>query len=338
METETELEALLTRPSPALIQSLSSLRGDLAILGVAGKMGPTLAILARRALEAAGNPARVIGVSRFSSPAARTALEQAGVETVACDLLERRAVERLPDVANVIYMAGRKFGSTGSEELTWAMNTYAPALVAERYSSARVVAFSTGNVYSLTPVALGGATEEGPLGPVGEYAQSCLGRERVLTYFSQRNATPMTLLRLNYAVELRYGILLDIAHKVAAGAPIDLTMGSVNVIWQGDANSAALRSLALAASPPTVLNITGPETLSVRSAAVQLGELLGVEPRFEGSEAPTALLNNATRAHAALGYPSVPLATLLRWVAGWVRIGGPTLNKPTHYEQRDGRF
>ena len=338
VETEAELDALLSQPSPALVESLATLKGDLVILGVAGKMGPSLALLARRALDTAGNRARVIGVSRFSSAAVRAELEAAGVQTIACDLLERDSVERLPDAAQVIYMAGRKFGSTGSEEQTWAMNTYAPALVAERYRSARIVAFSTGNVYDLSPIAQGGATESSPTRPIGEYAQSCLGRERILQYFSRRNETPMLILRLNYAAELRYGILLDVAQKVAAGQPVDLTMGNVNVIWQGDANSIALRCLALASCPPEVLNVTGPETVSVRALAQRFGELLDTEPLLEGQEAPTALLSNAARAHAVLGYPGVPLNTILRWVAHWVAIGGPTLDKPTHYEQRDGKF
>ncbi len=338
IETEAELDDLLSTPSPDLIASLADLSGDIAILGVAGKMGPTLALLARRALDAAGNPARVYGVSRFSSPAARGALEAAGVQTLPCDLLDRDAVGRLPDAPYVIHMAGRKFGSTGSEELTWAMNAYVPAIVAERYRDARIVTFSTGNVYDLTPIAQGGARESDATRPIGEYAQSCLGRERILQYFSRRNGTPMTLLRLNYAVELRYGILLDIAQKIAAGQPVDLTMGNVNVIWQGDANATALRCLALAASPPDIINVTGPETVSVRGVAQRLGCLLDREPLLVGTEAPTALLSNAGRAHALFGYPSVSLETLLRWVAHWVTIGGPTLDKPTHYERRDGKF
>jgi dTDP-4-dehydrorhamnose reductase len=336
--TETALEELLSRPDPALVASLGRLEGDLLILGVAGKMGPTLARMARRALDAAGNPARVIGVSRFSSPGIREQLEAAGVQTLSADLLDRQAVAQLPDAPHVILMAGRKFGSTGGEPLTWAMNAYVPALVAERYRASRIVAFSTGNVYDLSPVSGGGSTETTPPHPIGEYAQSCLGRERILAHFAQQNGTPMTLMRLNYAVELRYGILLDVARQVFAGQPIDLTMGNANVIWQGDANRYALRCLELAANPPTILNVTGPEIISIRAIARQFGELFGVEPRFQGQEADTALLNNAARAHRLFGYPYVPLGTIVRWVAHWVSIGGATLDKPTHFQEREGKF
>lgn len=336
--TEEALEELLTRPDPALVESLGKLEGDLLILGVAGKMGPTLARLARRALDAAGNPARVIGVSRFSSAGIRERLEAAGVQTISADLLDRQVVAQLPDAPYVILMAGRKFGSTGGEPLTWAMNTYVPALVAERYCASRIVAFSTGNVYDLTPLSSGGPTEATPPHPIGEYAQSCLGRERILTYFSQQYGTPMTIMRLNYAVELRYGVLVDVAQQVRAGQPVDLTTGNANVIWQGDANSYALRCLELVASPPTILNVTGPEMVSIRAIAQRFGELFGVEPRFQGQEADTALLSNATRAHRLFGYPRVPLDTIVRWVAHWVAIGGPTLDKPTHYQEREGKF
>lgn len=336
--TEEALEELLSRPDPALGESLGKLKGDLLILGVAGKMGPTLARLARRALDATGNAARVIGVSRFSSAGVREQLEAAGVQTVSADLLDRQAVTQLPDAPYVVLMAGRKFGSTGGEPLTWAMNTYVPALVAERYRASRIVAFSTGNVYDLSPVSGGGSTEAIPPHPIGEYAQSCLGRERILAYFAQQYGTPMTIMRLNYAVELRYGVLLDVARQVFSDQPVDLATGNANVIWQGDANSYALRCLELAANPPTILNVTGPEMVSIRAIAHRFGELFGIEPRFQGQEADTALLSNAACAHRLFGYPRVPLDTIVRWVAHWVAIGGAMLDKPTHYQEREGRF
>jgi len=294
--------------------------------------------MARRALEEAGREAVVYGVSRFSQPGLREALEREGIRTIACDLLDREAVGRLPEAPNVIFMAGMKFGTTGAEATTWAQNVWLPSLVAERFRESRIVVFSSGNVYPLRPIAQGGATEATPPEPIGEYAQSVLGRERIFEYFSLRYGTPVLLFRLNYAVELRYGVVLDVAQRLWAGEPIDLTMGQVNVIWQGDANAYALRCLPLASSPPRILNVTGPETISIRYLAIRLGELLGKEPRFVGEEADTALLSNAALAHGLFGYPTVPLEVILRWVAHWVRIGGPTLNKPTHYEVRDGRF
>jgi nucleoside-diphosphate-sugar epimerase len=268
----------------------------------------------------------------------RDQLEQAGIQTIACDLLDAEAVQRLPDAPNVLFMAGMKFGTTGAEPLTWAMNTVAPAYVASRYRQSRIVVFSTGNVYPLVPVTGGGATEETPPEPIGEYAQSALGRERVFQYFSGRYGTPAVIYRLNYAVELRYGIILDVAQRVWAGEPVSLAMGCVNVIWQGDACAWALRCLPLAQSPPLVLNATGPETLSIRYLAGRLGDLMGKQPRFEGAEADTALLSNASKAHRLFGYPTVTVDTVIQWVAHWVMQGLPTLNKPTHYEVRDGRF
>lgn len=333
-----ELEERLSRPTPEVVQLFSELQGDLLVLGVAGKMGPTLARMARRAMDEAGNTARVIGVARFSQPEMRNQLEQAGIQTIACDLLDAEAVQRLPDAPNVVFMAGMKFGTTGAEPLTWAMNTVAPAYVASRYRQSRIVVFSTGNVYPLVPVTGCGATEETPPEPIGEYAQSALGRERVFQYFSGRYGTPAVIYRLNYAVELRYGIILDVAQKVWAGEPVSLAMGCVNVVWQGDACAWALRCLSLAQSPPLVLNATGPETLSIRYLAGRLGDLMGKQPRFEGAEADTALLSNASKAHRLFGYPAVTVDTVIQWVAHWVMQGLPTLNKPTHYEVRDGRF
>jgi nucleoside-diphosphate-sugar epimerase len=252
--------------------------------------------------------------------------------------MEREDLNRLPDAENVIFMAGRKFGSTGAESLTWAMNAHLPALVAERFRHARIVAFSSGNIYPLVPVSSGGSTEDSPTGPIGEYAESVLARERLFEHFSERHSTRVALLRLNYALDLRYGVLLDIGTKVYGRIPVDLRMGAANVIWQGDANSVCLRSFPLCQSPPYVLNVTGPETMSVRYAATQFGERFGIEPLFEGTESPSALLNNAGRCHKLFGYPSVSLLQLLDWTAHWIRIGGPTLNKPTHFETRDGQF
>lgn len=336
--SETELDDVLTEPTDAAVRSLAEVGGDLLILGVGGKMGPTLAWLARRAVESGGVYQRVIGVSRFSDPLVERRLRAAGVETIGCDLLEEGALDRLPDAPNVILIAGRKFGSTGTEDLTWAMNTYLPARVARRYRGSRLGVFSTGNLYALTPVTLGGASEEHPGEPIGEYAQSCLGRERMIEYFSRRDGTPAAIIRLNYAIDVRYGILLDVATCVARGEPIDLTVGNVYLIWQGDANCAVLRSLALCATPPVVLNLTGPETVSVGWLATRIATLLGREPIFQGSEASTALLSNAARAHALFGYPRVPLETMLRWTVEWVRQNGRNLGKPTHFEVRDGRF
>lgn len=308
------------------------------ILGVGGKMGPTLARLARRAIDHAGLHKRVIGVSRFSEVGLCETLQRAGVETVACDLLDDDALGRLPEAANIVYMAGMKFGATGREPQTWSMNTYLPGRVVQAQPQARYVVFSSGNVYPLTPVLHGGASEETPPAPVGEYAQSVLGRERVFQYWAEQRHTRGVLFRLNYAVEMRYGVLLDVAQKVWTRQPVDLSMGHANVIWQGDANAYALRALTLAADPPLILNITGPETVSIRSLALALGGLLGVEPVLVGQEQPEALLNNAQRAHALLGYPRVPLGRILPWVADWVRQEKPTLNKPTKFQVRDGRF
>lgn len=336
--SEQQLEDVLAEPSQADTRAMAEMLGDLVILGVGGKMGPSLAKRAKRACERAKYPKRIIGIARFSDPAVRQDLEAAGVETVSVDLLAPGALAMLPDAPNVLFMAARKFGSTGAEHLTWAMNTLLPALVADRYAASRIVAFSTGNVYPLVPVAQGGATEDMAPEPVGEYAQSALGRERVFQFFSERNRTPVTLLRLNYAIDLRYGVLLDIGQKVFERKPIDVTMGHVNVIWQGDANSVALRSFGLAQSPPTILNVTGPETVPVRWIARKFGERLGVEPIFEGAEAGTALLSNAARCHKLFGYPSVTIEQMVEWVADWIGMGGATLAKPTHFERRDGRF
>jgi nucleoside-diphosphate-sugar epimerase len=317
---------------------MREMQGDLLILGISGKMGPSLARRARRACEAAGVTRRILGVARFSTPGLREELERAGIETIATDLLEPGALEALPDAANVVFMAARKFGSTGAEYQTWAMNSYLPGLVADRYRDARIVAFSSGNVYPLTPVMEGGSTERSPVGPVGEYAMSALGRERIFEHQSREFGAPVTLLRLNYATELRYGVLYDIGIHVFQRQPVDLAMGNVNVIWQGDANSACLRAFRYAQSPPFVINLTGPETLSVRWAARRFGEHFGIEPRFEGSESSTALLNNAALAMRLFGYPTVSVDEMIEWIATWIGMGGRSLDKPTHFETRDGKF
>ncbi len=338
IKTEAQLESYLSEPTDEVIAALAALEGDVLILGVGGKMGPTLAKQAKRAIDCAGIAKSVIGVSRFSTRGVQENLQAAGIETIAADLLSEKSLQDLPDTQNVILMAGRKFGSTGNESLTWAMNGYMPGRVAEKFRNSRLAVFSTGNVYPLTPISHGGATENSRVAPIGEYAQSCLSRERICTYFSSEFGTPMAILRLNYAIDLRYGILLDIAEKVYAEEPISLEMGNVNVIWQGDANAVALRAFAHCQSPPLILNVTGPETVSVRYLASCFGIRFNKSPRFEGEEAETALLSNASRCHQLFGYPRVSLGEMIEWIAEWVRIGGTTLHKPTHFEVRDGKF
>jgi nucleoside-diphosphate-sugar epimerase len=336
--TVDRVEDLLSDPTPQAVEALSQLRGDLLVLGVAGKMGPTLARMAQRAFAAAGSRQRVIGVARFSDPAVQQRLERCGIQTVAADLLDEQAVARLPDAPNVMFMAGMKFGSTGNEPLTWAMNTHLPAVVCRRYRGSRIAAFSTGNVYGLCPLTGGGSVESDPLNPVGEYAMSCLGRERIFQHFSKTDGTPVSILRLNYACELRYGVLVDLAQKVWDNVPVDLRMGNFNVVWQGDANAMALASFATASTPAAILNIAGPETLSVRRVCQQFGQLMGRDVQFVGSEAPDALLNNGQLGHRLYGYPRVGAEQMILWVADWVMQGGPTLNKPTHFEARSGKF
>jgi nucleoside-diphosphate-sugar epimerase len=333
-----DLETRLSEPTPRLIEAFRRIEGDILVLGVGGKMGPTLARMAVRASQSAGTRRRVIGVARFSSPDLPARLNSWGVETIKCDLLDREGLRKLPDAPNVIFMAGMKFGCTGQESLTWAMNCLLPGLVCERFPRGRFVAFSTGNVYPLTPASGGGATEASPVGPIGEYAMSCLGRERVFEHFSRTLGLRAATLRLTYANEMRYGVLVDLARKVQEGRRVDLSMGHVNVIWQGDANAQALESLAHAASPPLVLNITGTEQLSVRRICEQYGEWLGSPPVFTGQEATDALLVNARLAHELLGPPCVTAMQLMRWAADWVARGGESLGKPTHFEVRDGKF
>lgn len=336
--SEVELEDLLSTPTPKTIAAVSRLEGDLLVLGAGGKMGPSLARLARRSIEAAGLSYRVICVSRWSSREVAEQLEAADIETIACDLLERDQLERLPDLPNVLYLAGFKFGSSSAPDYTWAMNCHLPAIVAERYRAARIVALSTGGVYPLVPLAEGGATEETPPAPIGEYAQSCLGRERMFQYMSRKHATHVVLIRLNYATDLRYGVLLDIAQKVAAGEPVELAVGYLNTIWQGDANAALLQAFELCASPPDVLNVTGPEIVSVCDAANRFAALLGQTAVFAGEESDLAFLGNASRSHTLFGQPLVSLATLIEWTAEWVKAGQQTLGKPTHFETVDGKY
>lgn len=335
ISTVAELEERLSSPSEADRAAMHHMRGDLLLLGVGGKMGPTLAMRAQRA---AVPGQKVIAVARWSEPGLRERLEADGIECIQADLLDTTQLAALPDVPNVLCLFGRKFGSTGDPTLTWAMNVFAPGLVSERYRGSRIVAFSSGNVYGYSPVARGGSVETDPCDPVGEYAWTGLGRERIYDYHSRRNRTPMALLRLNYAIDLRYGVLLDIGMRVAERKPIDLSMGAANVIWQGDANSVALRSFAHCTVPANVVNLTGPETLSVRRIAETIGRHLGIEPEYTGTESTDALLNNAQRCHRLFGYPSVTPDEMLEWTAHWIATGGATHNKPTHFEARDGKF
>ena len=336
--SETALEDLLAEPSEADIACVSRLGGDVLILGAGGKMGPSLARRVHRAAGRAGGRVRVIAASRFSSAAVRNGLEAEGIRTVACDLLDPAAIQALPDAPNVLFLAGRKFGTLDRTDVTWTTNTIMPARVAERFSQSRMIVFSTGNVYSLVAVNGRAPTEHDMPAPVGEYAQSCLGRERVMEFVSREKGMRALIYRLNYAVDLRYGTLVDIARRVFDGEPVDLSMGFFNAIWQGDANSYALRSLELCSSPPAILNVTGPERIGVRETAEWFGSVFDRPARFVNSEGPVALLSDSSRCRALLGEPEVPLTVLRQWVAHWVVSGGASLNKPTHFEVTDGRF
>jgi nucleoside-diphosphate-sugar epimerase len=333
--TEHELDDLLSAPRAETTAALDACPGDIIILGAGGKMGPTLARMAARART---DSRRVIAVSRWSSAAAERALNDAGVETIRCDLLDPNAVARLPDAANVIFMAGQKFGTSDAPAMTWAINTIVPAHCAERYRDSRIVAFSTGNVYSLTPVERGGSRENDTLGPVGEYAASCLGRERVFEFYAMHHRTRIAIVRLNYAIALRYGVLVDIALKVNRGEPVSVEMGYVNVIWQGDASRIALECLRLASSPPFVVNVTGADILSVREIAEWFGERFGKRARFVGTESADALLSNTSRMRETFAAPEVSLDQMREWVAQWIEEGGSLLGKVTKFEARDGRF
>ena len=328
-----ELEELLSRPSRRLVEFIRSLDGDVMILGAGGKIGPSLTRMAKRAADDAGGTV-IHAVDVVPLPA----MEAIGVATHQCNLLDPGAVAALPEVPNIIYMAGRKFGSTGAEHLTWAMNVMVPANVAGRFVNSRIVVYSTGCVYPIGDVLSGGSTEETPCDPVGEYAMSCLGRERMFDYTSREKGQKVLLFRLNYAVEMRYGVLVDVAAKVFSGQPVDVTTGYANVLWQGDVCNQALLSLSLAASPPKALNVTGPETISIRRVAEIFGRLFEKEVRFEGEESSMAYLSDATQATAAFGYPSVPLGRVIEWTARWIQAGGENLGKPTHFETQDGKY
>ena len=329
--TVAELERELSRPSEADIECVRRLEGDILVLGASGKMGPSLARLCRRAADESGRPRRILAVSRHSAA-------EPGIDAIPCDLLRREEIAGLPECPNILYLAGRKFGSSGNPELTWAVNTLVPALVAERFTRSRMVVFSTGNVYPFRPVSSGGAVESDALAPVGEYAQSCLGRERVFEHYSRQYGLSCLLFRLNYAVDLRYGVLVDVARKVWTGEPVGVRVPAFNAIWQRDANSYALRALELAALPPRILNVTGAETIGVQDAAAWFARRFGREVRFTGEPGATALLSNAAECHRLLGLPEVSAEQLMEMVAAWMENGGALLDKPTHFEVADGRF
>jgi len=333
------LEDFMTEPTPALVADLARVEGDILVLGVGGKMGPTLARLAKRA--APGK--RVIGVARFSDPAVKSALERHGVECIGCDLLDRESLQRLPNardgVRNLVFMAGHKFGAAGNASLTWMMNVGVPAMVAEAFSELRTVVFSTACVYPYVPVDGPGAHEQVPsTPPAGDYANSCVGRERMFEYVSRQRGTPGRLVRLSYAIDMRYGVLYDVASAVFAGQPLDLTMGYADVIWQGDANEQSLRLLAHCTTPTSPINVTGPRHTSVRWLAGEFGRRFGRQPMLKGHEAPTAWLLDTSQAQALFGAPRVPIETMIDWVADWVQQGGPSLGKPTHFSTRDGKY
>lgn len=335
---EEELDELLSRPRTATVEAVRTCPGDVVVLGAGGKMGPTLARMVARAAKDAGGTRRVYAVSRFASDAVPRALERHGVQVIRADLLDAAAVARLPDAPNVIFMAGQKFGTSDAPSRTWMMNVVVPAHCAERYASSRIVAFSTGNVYPLTNVLSGGASESTRPYPVGEYAASCLGRERVFEYYAEQRGTRVAIMRLNYAIDLRYGVLADLAVRIASGSIVPIAMGYVNLIWQGDANRAAIEMLPHASATPFVLNVTGGETLSVRTLATELSNRLGKAPHFDGTEAPDALLSDSSRFRSLLGEPETTVEQMIDLTADWVRHGRPLLNKPTHFETRDGAF
>jgi nucleoside-diphosphate-sugar epimerase len=337
-DDEAQLDEYLSRPRASTIAALAGLEGDLLVLGAGGKMGLSFAAMAARSLRAAGETTRrVIAVSRFHDGV--EPFHAAGVETINADLLDATALDALPDAPNVLFLAGMKFGSSGAQSLTWAMNVLLPGLVARRYPRARTVALSSGNVYPFSAVDSGGSREADAPDPVGEYALTCLGRERMFEHASRTAGLPVALIRLNYANALRYGVLVDICQRVLADEPVDVTMGSVNVIWQGDACAAILEAFQLCDAPPAILNVTGPETVRVRWVAERFAELLGRKPpRFTGVEAPTALLSDSSRMVELLGPPQVPLGQLIAWTADWVAGGRPLLGKPTGFQRRDGRF
>ncbi|QDV35369.1 NAD-dependent epimerase/dehydratase family protein [Tautonia plasticadhaerens] len=335
---EDHLDSLLSEPTPGVVEAMGRLEGDLVVLGVSGKMGPTLAWMARRASELAGVDRTVYGVARFSDPSREGWLRDRGIEPIRCDLLDPDQIDRLPDAPNVVHMPAFKFGASGDQATAWAVNCFLPGLVCRKYRRSRIVAFSTGNVYPLVPVSGGGSVETDPLRPVGDYGMSCVGRERIMEHFSRTLGIPIAVIRLNYAVEMRYGVLIDIGRKVLAGEPIDVSMGHLNAIWQADANAITLHAFDHASSPPFALNVTGPEVLRVRDVAERFGELLGRPPSITGTEAPDALLSDASLAGRLMGPPRIDADHLIALVADWLRRGGTLLDKPTRFEVRDGQF
>ncbi len=338
IKDEEQLDEMISRPGAKFIEMFSRIDGDLIFLGVSGKTGPYLARMAKRACDEAGISKRIIGVARFETPGQKESIEKHGIESIAGNLLDRDFLTSLPTVKNVFFLAGMKFGAVDNLPLTWAVNSYLPAMVAGHYRDSRIVAFSTGCVYPLVRTDSGGSKESDPPVAIGEYAQSCLGRERMFEYVSNKYKTPVTLIRLNYSVEMRYGVLVDIASKVMTGQPVDLAMGYFNVIWQGDMNDFVLRSLEFAQSPARILNITGPETLSVRDVANEFGRLSGNKPVFINNEAETALLSNSSEALRLFGQPGVHPSTIIRWIYEWLKSGKRLLGKPTHFEVRDGKY
>lgn len=333
-----KVEERLTLPSPELIQDVKKLKGDIMLLGIGGKMGVSMGKLLVDALREAGSEAKVYGASRFSNPEVKKEVEAGGVIAITCDLLNEDDLEALPDVEYVIFLAGHKFGTVENEDFAWAMNTYLPGRVAEKFRNAKIVAFSSGNVLPFVKINEGGVDEETTPEPIGEYAQSCLGRERIFQYFSKKNETPVLIYRLNYAVDFRYGVIMEIAKAVLSEKAIDLRTENVNVIWQGDANEVAIRSLLHCSSPAKILNVTGPETLSTRWVAKEFGKLFGKEPRFENEAEGTALLNNASECHKLFGYPKVTIREIIDVTAQWLLNGGEELDKPTHFQERGGQF
>ncbi len=338
MWTEDKLNALLTEPSEALVADMKKIQGDIIVLGAGGKMGPALCILAKKAAEDAGVKKDIIAVSRFTDAGSAELLDSHGIKRISCDLLEETQFSALPDAENVIYMAGKKFGTDGNESMTWAMNATLPVMTAQKYKHSNIAAFSSGNIYPMIRAQSGGCDESVTPSPAGEYAMSCLARERAFEYASLKYSTKVLLLRLNYAVDLRYGVLYDISEKVMKGLPVSLSVPCFNCVWQGYANEAAIRGLLYANSPAGKINITGPETVSVRQAAVKLGEYLGINPVFADTEGTDALLNNSARAMELFGFPSVSVGKLIRWQAEWIADGGRALGKPTHFEERGGKY
>ena len=338
MWNEEKLNELLTTPSEKLVEDVKKIKGDITVLGAGGKMGPTLCVLAKNAIKRAGINKRIIAVSRFSDNEVKNYLEDNGVEVITADLLVREQLDALPITENVIFMAGRKFGTDGSEALTWAMNSTVPSFVAEKYKGCNIVVFSSGNIYPIVPLSKGGCSEEDRPVPVGEYAMSCLARERAFEYAANAYGSKIFIYRLNFAVDLRYGVLFDVAKKVLDGTPISLTTPCYNFIWQGSANEIAIRGLLHAESPAFKMNVTGPETVSIRFVAERFGKLFGKEPVYENEEGTTAYLNNAMKAMEIFGYPAVSAETLIKWQAEYILDGGKTLDKPTHFEERKGSY